>query len=247
MLRRRMVMTFLAIIGLLGAARASLAEDLGLPWFTIDNGGSMLSTGGNFELSGTIGQGDAGVKSMTGGAFEVVGGFWAIRASLVLVSTEPVANGTLPKTQNNIIVCVFDAPVALPPAGDPLIITELADPNSDVSSSFSYSVDPSHTGDPAGRTLKAAENGEVLLNQTWYQLRSAPGWANVTPFAFEVCTLRGDANSSGRVTTADYSEVKAHLGERNDERYDLNGSQRVTTADYSVVKQHLGQRAPAKQ
>ena len=34
----------------------------------------MFTTGGSFELSGTIGQPDAGV--MTGGDFELVGGFW---------------------------------------------------------------------------------------------------------------------------------------------------------------------------
>ena len=41
---------------------------------TIDGGGVMNSTGGAFELSGTIGQPDAGV--MTGDEFELTGGFW---------------------------------------------------------------------------------------------------------------------------------------------------------------------------
>lgn len=41
---------------------------------TIDGGGVMRSTGGAFELSGTIGQPDAG--TMSGGAFELNGGFW---------------------------------------------------------------------------------------------------------------------------------------------------------------------------
>jgi len=41
---------------------------------TIDGGGVMQSGGGDFELSGTIGQPDAGV--MTGGAFDLSGGFW---------------------------------------------------------------------------------------------------------------------------------------------------------------------------
>lgn len=41
---------------------------------TIDGGGVMRSTGGDFELSGTIGQPDAGV--MSGGDFELAGGFW---------------------------------------------------------------------------------------------------------------------------------------------------------------------------
>ena len=41
---------------------------------TIDGGGVMRSTGGDFELSGTCGQPDAGV--MSGGDFQLTGGFW---------------------------------------------------------------------------------------------------------------------------------------------------------------------------
>lgn len=41
---------------------------------TIDGGGAMRSIGGAFELSGTIGQPDAG--KMTGESFELNGGFW---------------------------------------------------------------------------------------------------------------------------------------------------------------------------
>ena len=162
-----------------------------------------------------------------------------------LVSTEPAADGTLPKTQNNVITLVFDIQIAMP-GGSPLSIVELADPNNDVSGSFTYSADPNDTGDPTGATLKATENGVALLDQTWYQVSSAPNWATVTPFAFDFCTLRGDANNSSRVTTADYSEVKSHMGERTDARYDLNGSARITTADYSVVKANMAHRAPAK-
>jgi hypothetical protein len=47
-----------------------------MDWWTIDGGGLMWTTGGNYELSGTIGQHDAGVI-MTGGSFELLGGFWA--------------------------------------------------------------------------------------------------------------------------------------------------------------------------
>lgn len=41
---------------------------------TIDGGGVMRSTGEEFELSGSIGQPDAGV--MTGDDYELTGGFW---------------------------------------------------------------------------------------------------------------------------------------------------------------------------
>jgi hypothetical protein len=45
-----------------------------LTWSTIDSGGVMRSAGGDFELSGTIGQPDAG--GMAGGDFAITGGFW---------------------------------------------------------------------------------------------------------------------------------------------------------------------------
>lgn len=53
-------------------ASASFAA-LDIAWFTIDGGGGT-STGGSYTLSGTIGQPDAGV--LTGGTYELQGGFW---------------------------------------------------------------------------------------------------------------------------------------------------------------------------
>jgi hypothetical protein len=85
----------------------------------------------------------------------------------------------------------------------------------------------------------------VLTDLTWYSVTPATGF-DVETFTVDLCALWGDTNDSGRVTTSDYSVVKAHLGEYTDSRYDLDGSGRVTTADYSVAKSHLGDRAPAK-
>jgi hypothetical protein len=53
-------------------------------WHTVDGGGVMNSTDGQpggFELSDTIGQSDAspGAPGMTGGGFELTGGFWFAR------------------------------------------------------------------------------------------------------------------------------------------------------------------------
>jgi hypothetical protein len=49
--------------------------DLDVKWYTVDGGGETWTAGGDLELSGTIGQPDAGLV-MTGGDLEVVGGFW---------------------------------------------------------------------------------------------------------------------------------------------------------------------------
>ncbi len=73
-----MQMRFAAAVGALALACATWAatgvEDFEISRSTIDGGGIMFSTGGDFELSGTIGQPDAG--SMIGGDFELTGGFW---------------------------------------------------------------------------------------------------------------------------------------------------------------------------
>lgn len=57
-----------------GMPAAQLGPDYDLSWHTIDGGGVMFSTGGDFELSGTIGQPDAG--TLTSGEYTLTGGFW---------------------------------------------------------------------------------------------------------------------------------------------------------------------------
>jgi hypothetical protein len=60
----------------LGVAMAAslIADDFEISRSTIDGGCTMFSAGGDFELSGTIGQPDAGV--MEGDGFTLTGGFW---------------------------------------------------------------------------------------------------------------------------------------------------------------------------
>ncbi len=54
---------------------ASSGGPFGLPWWTADGGGGT-SSGGNFALSGTIGQADAG-GPLHGGDYALTGGFWS--------------------------------------------------------------------------------------------------------------------------------------------------------------------------
>ena len=62
----------MAFLGM--ASIVTIGEEFGLSWHTIDGGGAMRCTGGDFELSGTVGQPDAGVLS--GDDFALSGGFW---------------------------------------------------------------------------------------------------------------------------------------------------------------------------
>ncbi len=57
------------------SSTAAGLPDYDLSRHTVDGGGVTFSSGGNFELSGTVGQPDAG-RPMTGDGFELTGGFW---------------------------------------------------------------------------------------------------------------------------------------------------------------------------
>jgi len=67
-----------AAIAVLAWANPGSGDTYEIDWHTIDCGGAKNSSGGGFELSGTIGQSDAGPTSgpMTGGGFSLEGGFW---------------------------------------------------------------------------------------------------------------------------------------------------------------------------
>jgi len=60
-------------MALLLASSMTFAQGYELSWYTIDSGGGY-STGGGFELEGTVGQPDTG--SQTAGGYELRGGFW---------------------------------------------------------------------------------------------------------------------------------------------------------------------------
>ena len=67
-----------ALSALMAPAAPAAAQSFDLAWHTIDGGGGV-SSGGGFTLHGAIGQADAGPVGgpITGGGFELTGGFWA--------------------------------------------------------------------------------------------------------------------------------------------------------------------------
>jgi hypothetical protein len=69
------------LVSLLTLSAFSASADYSIDWFTVDSGGGT-SSGGQFSLSGTIGQPDAGLQA--GGPFVLNGGFWS---SISLVQT----------------------------------------------------------------------------------------------------------------------------------------------------------------
>jgi hypothetical protein len=59
-----------------------------IPWYTIDGGGGS-SSGGPYQVSGTIGQPDAGYHNEP--PYELLGGFW-VGGPLCIVNLEHFAN-----------------------------------------------------------------------------------------------------------------------------------------------------------
>ena len=70
--------TKLAILGCLlcCVSISAFAQTYTIDWYKIAGGGGT-STGGTYQVSGTIGQPDAS-GAMTGGSYSLTGGFWSI-------------------------------------------------------------------------------------------------------------------------------------------------------------------------
>jgi hypothetical protein len=69
------VLVFVCLLAIaLYTARAQSGGGYDLTWNTVD-GGLAPASGGDFNLSGTIGQPEAGAE-LTGGLYSLAGGFW---------------------------------------------------------------------------------------------------------------------------------------------------------------------------
>jgi hypothetical protein len=113
-------------------AASGAAGELTVDWWTIDGGEAAGLTGGPFELTGTLGQPDAGVLS--GGGFELVGGFWH-PAAPALTPGDTNCNGVVGFDDINPFVLALTNPAAYAAAypGCPLLNGDI---NGDGSVSF---------------------------------------------------------------------------------------------------------------
>ncbi len=70
--RPSITLIILAVSGV-AASHGAKADEFTIGWYNIDSSGAPGSTGGDFALSGTVGQADAG--ALAGGAFTLTGGY----------------------------------------------------------------------------------------------------------------------------------------------------------------------------
>ena len=86
-MKRKNIFIAIALIALVVALSLSNASAAAKPaatytvdWYTVASGGTTNAAGGTYALSGTIGQFDVG--SMSGGSYQLNGGFWEVVNSL---------------------------------------------------------------------------------------------------------------------------------------------------------------------
>lgn len=77
----------------------SRAQSYSIDWYKISGGGG-ISTGATFQVTGTIGQPDAG-GAMSGGNFSVTGGFWSL---ISVVQTLGSPTLTVNHSGNNVTI-----------------------------------------------------------------------------------------------------------------------------------------------
>jgi len=68
-----LLLIFLAL-PMISKAQATATPDYHIDWWTIDGGGAISSTSGDFSLAGTIGQPEYGTSSAE--SYSLSGGFW---------------------------------------------------------------------------------------------------------------------------------------------------------------------------
>jgi hypothetical protein len=96
------LLLILAIV-LLAPALAR-AQQYSIDWFSIDGGGGT-STGGVYQVTGTIGQPDAG--AMSGGNYTLTGGFWSL---ISVLQTPGAPLLTIQRATNNTVVVFWPSP-----------------------------------------------------------------------------------------------------------------------------------------
>jgi len=99
---KRKLQTLLAGAFLL--APAVVNGQYSINWYSVDGGGGT-STGGNYAVSGTIGQPDAG--RLSGGSYTLSGGFWSI---LGVIQTSGAPWLSVARTATNTVVISWPGP-----------------------------------------------------------------------------------------------------------------------------------------
>jgi hypothetical protein len=95
----KLIMKYLILTCCLLASFSGWTQQYSIDWYKVAGGGGT-STGGTYQVNGTIGQPDAGVP-MAGGNYSLTGGFWSL---ISVVQTSGLPNLTITHAGNSVIV-----------------------------------------------------------------------------------------------------------------------------------------------
>jgi hypothetical protein len=91
---KKLILFFSLLIPVVG-----FAQQYSIDWYKIAGGGGT-STGATYQVTGTIGQPDAG-GAMSGGSYSLTGGFWSL---ISVVQTAGLPNLTITHNGNTVSV-----------------------------------------------------------------------------------------------------------------------------------------------
>jgi len=89
----------ICLLPVLALALTLHAQQYTIDWYKIAGGGGT-SAGGTYQVSGTLGQPDAG-STMTGGSYSLTGGFWSL---ISVVQTAGLPNLAVTHAGSSVIV-----------------------------------------------------------------------------------------------------------------------------------------------
>jgi hypothetical protein len=200
----------------------------------------VFTAGGSFELSGTIGQPDAG--TMTGGIYGVNGGFWAAESQPKLIGhvvwegrpAQPSALQSLPIT------------LTLRHSGGAAY--EFSGLSTDPSGYLSVNLGGLQTGSYTYRAKGPHATPNTNTTPGFLAISGTLSIANLnTSVTAEMGTMRaGDANNDNVVEVLDFNILKNTFGKSVsdpgfDPRADFNADNVVEVLDFNLLKLNFGQ------
>jgi hypothetical protein len=149
-------------------------------------------------------------------------------------------NGSLWRSQRNVIRLAFSKPLYAPPPNAGEILIQQALPGyqcgqepinfgPDFSSQFEFSIEPPNV-------LRIEEVGSVFQHRTWWIVRNLGLWGEVCPFSAYYPVQVGDATGDSRVLAADVLAINSRVSCVNNcggdqVREDMNGDERILASD----------------
>ena len=218
-----------------------------IDWFTIDGGGGMASTGGEYSMSGTIGQPDASVATMSGGSYSLTGGFWFSPSptwSLILnAAVSHKTHGTAGSFDINVLAagaveCRQSGPTSVVVAFDQAI-QQMSGTVSDVTVSSGTVGALAVNGSQLTITMSGATN-VALLTIGFPGIQGMAGQTTTATLCFGV--LLGDATGDKKVNVLDLLDIKSNVNLpiiAANFRMDINADGKINVLDLLATKGDL--------